>query len=70
MVRVPRITPHAEQRTSPLDVLKAFTINGAYSEFEENMSGSIEKGKQADMAVLSANPLTFDSSKIQDLKWK
>jgi len=70
MVWVPRITLHAEQRISPLDALKVFTINEACSEFEEDMRERLEKGKQTDIVVLSAHPFTFDSSKIQDLQWK
>jgi predicted amidohydrolase YtcJ len=42
-----------EQKVSILDALKSFTVWAAYSAFEEKNKGSIEKGKIADMVVLS-----------------
>jgi predicted amidohydrolase YtcJ len=57
-----------EERISPMDALKAVTIWGAYLYFEENEKGSIEPGKRADLAVLSANPLTVDDATIKDIK--
>jgi predicted amidohydrolase YtcJ len=59
---------YAEQRTTPLDALKAFTINPAYSVFEESIKGTLEVGKQADMIVLSENPFSVDPSKIKDIE--
>jgi len=57
-----------EERISPMDALKAVTIWGAYLYFEENQKGSIEPGKRADLAVLSANPLVVDDATIKDIK--
>ena len=59
---------YPEQRTSSLDALTAFTFNPAYSVFEDEWKGNIEVGKQADMAVLSENPLTVDPSRIKDIQ--
>jgi len=44
-----------EQKTSIMEAIKAYTLNGAYAEFSENVKGSIEKGKFADLVVLDRN---------------
>jgi predicted amidohydrolase YtcJ len=44
-----------EQRVSLADALAAYTINGAYLLHEEATRGSIERGKAADLVILSEN---------------
>jgi predicted amidohydrolase YtcJ len=56
-----------EERLTPMEGLRAITINGAYLYFEERRKGSIEKGKMADFAVLSDDPLTVPTDKIKDI---
>jgi predicted amidohydrolase YtcJ len=57
----------ADQAISRQDALRAFTINGAYLSFEEDEKGSIEVGKLADLAVLSADLLTVPADQIRDI---
>lgn len=57
-----------DQRVTPLEGLRAITINGAYQYFEENEKGSIEKGKLADLVILSEDPTSVDPLKIKDIK--
>jgi predicted amidohydrolase YtcJ len=57
-----------EQKISIEEAIKAYTLNAAYASFEENIKGSIEVGKLADMVVLSENILTIDPVKIRDVK--
>jgi predicted amidohydrolase YtcJ len=56
------------ERVSPLDALKATTIDAAYQYFEESTKGSIEVGKLADLVILSDNPLTIDPAKIAEIR--
>lgn len=57
-----------DQRVTPLEALKAITINAAHQYFEEHTKGSIEVGKLADLVILDANPLTVDPMAIRDIK--
>jgi predicted amidohydrolase YtcJ len=57
-----------EQRLTPAQGLRAITINGAYEYFEEKEKGSLEKGKIADLVILSDDPTTIDPAKIKDIQ--
>ena len=52
------------QRLSREEALRAATTAGAYLTFDEGEKGTLEAGKLADLAVLSADPLTTDESSI------
>jgi predicted amidohydrolase YtcJ len=56
--------PHSEESLSVLEAVRLFTINGARSAFEEARKGSIEKGKAADLVVLSEDPCSTAPDKI------
>jgi predicted amidohydrolase YtcJ len=56
------------EKLTPMEGLRAITINGAYQYFEENSKGSIEKGKLADFAILSDDPITIATVKIKDIQ--
>ncbi|HKP87481.1 MAG TPA: amidohydrolase [Blastocatellia bacterium] len=55
---------HAEQAVSREQALKMFTIWAAYAAFEENVKGSIEVGKLADLTVLSADIMKIAEPEI------
>ncbi|MCG3220487.1 MAG: amidohydrolase family protein, partial [Candidatus Heimdallarchaeota archaeon] len=55
------------QRISVIEALKLYTIYAAYHSFDENMLGSIEIGKLADMVVLSDDILTISPEQIIDV---
>jgi len=45
-----------------------FTINAAYLNFQDDRTGSIEKGKLADLIVLDHNLFTIKPEAISDAK--
>jgi hypothetical protein len=57
-----------DQRITPLEALKAITINAAYQYAEEDSKGSLEPGKLADLVILDKNPLKVDPMTIKDIK--
>jgi predicted amidohydrolase YtcJ len=54
------------QALSRMDALRCATLNGSYLTFDEARKGSLEVGKFADLAVLSADPLTVEEEKISE----
>jgi predicted amidohydrolase YtcJ len=56
-----------EQALSRAQALRCATENGAYLTFDEGKKGSLEAGKLADLAVLSADPLTVEEEKLRDI---
>jgi len=45
----------AEQRLNLTEALKFYTLESAYASFEEDIKGSLERGKLADIIVLDSN---------------
>ena len=56
------------QRVTPLEALKAITINAAFQYAEEDAKGSLEPGKLADLVILDGNPLKVNPLSIKDIK--
>jgi len=48
--------------------LSLYTINSAFASFEEESRGTIQVGKQADLVVLSGDPMGISPDKIGDIK--
>ena len=55
------------QKISVEEAIKVATINGAYASYEENIKGSIEIGKLADLTILGQDPRETDPMKIIDI---
>lgn len=56
-----------EERITPLEAIRMFTLWGAWGGFEEKTKGSIEPGKLADMVVLGEDPLTVDPDALRTM---
>ena len=56
------------QAVTLLEAIRCCTLNAAYQSYEENIKGSIEVGKLADVIVLDCDVLKLDTMKLQDVK--
>jgi len=57
-----------EERISVEEALCLYTVDAAYASFEENIKGSIEKGKLADLTVISRDPRMVKPNEIGDIE--
>ncbi len=57
-----------DQRITPIQALRALTIDSAHMYQEEKTKGSLEVGKRADLVILDKNPLKVDPMAIKDIK--
>jgi len=57
-----------EERISVEQALSLYTVNAAYSSFEEKIKGSIAPGMLADIVILSDDPTSIPPEKIKDIK--
>ena len=55
-----------EERITLPEALAAFTINAAYTNRDEENSGSLEVGKRANLAVLDRNLFEIPPENISD----
>ncbi len=55
-----------EQKLTVEEAVQCYTINSAYAAFEENIKGSLERGKLADMVVLDKNIFEIKPEEIQN----
>lgn len=56
------------QRIGIMDAIRMYTYNGAYASLEEDIKGSIEPGKLADLVILSENILETPVERIKSVK--
>jgi hypothetical protein len=57
-----------DERMTLEDMLVCYTINGAYANFIESETGSIEVGKKADMVVLDRNLFNIPETEIAETR--
>lgn len=56
-----------EQCITVEQAIRSYTINGAWQDHQDNVRGSIEVGKLADLTIIGDNVLTIDPNKIHDI---
>lgn len=66
--RVAGVQCDKTQAVSVQEAIRCATLHGAYATHEEDVKGSIEPGKLADMIVLSGDILAVDPMQIYDLQ--
>ena len=59
------VTP--EEAVGAMEGLRMYTITAAYAMGRDNEAGSLERGKRADMVVLSHDPTTVDPDYIREI---
>ena len=58
---------YPKEKLTVEQMLKGFTINGAYASFEEDKKGSLESGKLADFIVISGDPTAIPTKDLRSL---
>jgi predicted amidohydrolase YtcJ len=57
-----------EQKITVDEAVRAFTWGSAYAEFQEDVKGTLENGKLADIIIVSDDIFTIDPVKIRDAR--
>ena len=57
-----------EEQISVEEALRMYTIDAAFASFDEDVKGSIEVGKLADLVVLSADPRSVLPDEIKEIE--
>jgi len=60
--------PGTMERMMQEEDIRLYTINGAYHTFEEDLKGSIEPGKLADMIIINRDILACPVDDIKDIE--
>jgi hypothetical protein len=58
----------ADERVTIQDAIRAYTVNSAYINFDENIKGSLQPGMLADMVVMGDDLLTMPPDRIKDAR--
>ena len=59
---------YPENCISVYEALRMYTVNAAYSSYEEDIKGSITEGKLADFVVLDEDIFAMDAEKIKEIQ--
>ncbi len=64
----PRGLLDKNERATLVEMIRSFTICGAYAIFREKLTGSLEKGKLADLVILDQNLFSMDPLKLEQAR--
>jgi len=56
-----------KQKITVEEAIRVGTLHGAYASYEENLKGSIEVGKLADLVVLGRDPLKENAATLVNI---
>lgn len=56
-----------QEKITVKEALTAYTVTNAYAGFEEEMAGTLEKGKRADFIILEEDPRAIDPAEIRNI---
>ncbi len=56
------------QAITVYEALRMYTIDAAFASFDEQVKGSIESGKYADLTILKDNPLKVEKEKLKEIQ--
>jgi hypothetical protein len=59
---------YPEQKLTVEETVEAYTFGSAYAEFQDDVKGSIERGKLADFVILSDDIFQIQKEAIKDVK--
>ena len=57
-----------KQKVTVEEAIKIGTLHGAYASYEEDLKGSLESGKLADLVVLEKDPTSVDPFSLMEIK--
>jgi predicted amidohydrolase YtcJ len=60
--------PDPGERLTVEEALRFYTIGSAYAEYQEDIKGTIEKGKLADIVILSEDLFEIPKTSIRDAR--
>ncbi|TFH18008.1 amidohydrolase, partial [Candidatus Bathyarchaeota archaeon] len=59
---------YAPEGVTPVEAIKAYSIDGAYAAWEEDIKGTVEVGKLADLVILDRDPTAIDPDDLNQVK--